>query len=457
MTKNFIALVIFILLIGCSTTELSKMIDRPVPIKNKTNRIWKQGWISVNENRRELSSNLIELPFVLSKTSDSINNYDIPVLIMSGGPGNSSLNMANGVVNTPWGKNRDIIVFEQRGTIYSRPSLKCPEIDSLRILGLNKGLWGKQLDSLKALGTQLCYDRLTSQNIDLNGYNSLESVEDINELRKELKIDKMILYGMSYSCNLMAAYAQTYPENVEALILDSPLPHQANYDEEAFQNVDSILIKIIKNYSGSTELYYDWKNYISLVKDSVFKVSINSKVYNYTKNELIDMVLFKMSSHNTLSETSTTIESIISGQHQGVKDVINYHLEPSGQALGMRYSLWIGEELSQEKEEIIDKQEKKYSWLLDYPVNDVSFETANIWKVNSIYENRKWPESSYNGPALILSGQFDPWTPEWYGVEMLQYLPFAKHLIYPENSHLPGFTKKGFNDINDFINQISKE
>lgn len=457
MTKYILALIIFIFLVGCSNTRLSKIIDKPVPVKNKTNRIWKQGWISVNENRTEPSSNLILLPFVLSKTSDGIKNDDIPVLIMSGGPGNSSLNMANGIVNTPWGKKRDIIVFEQRGTIHSSPSLTCPEIDSLRILGINNGLWGKQLDSLKILGAKRCYDRLTSQNIDLNGYNSLESVEDINELRKELKIDKMILYGMSYSCNLMTAYAQTYPENIAALILDSPLPHHVNYDEEAYQNIDSVLVKVINNYSGNTELHNDWKNYIFSVKDSVFKVSIDSKIYNYTKDALIDMVLFNMSSHNTLSETSTTIESIISGQHQGVKDIIKYHLEPSGQALGMRYSLWIGEELSQEKEDIIDKQAKKYAWLIDYHVNDVSFKMANIWKVNSIYEKRNWPESSYNGPVLILSGQFDPWTPEWYGVEMLQYFPQAKHLIYPENSHLPGFTKKGFTDINHFINRVSKK
>ncbi len=456
MVKYFISFIILTIFLACKNYEPKIIIDKPVPIKNKTARTWKQGWISVEENRMGGSSNLIELPFILSKTPEITKGNDIPILIMSGGPGNSSLNMANGVVKTLWGKNKDIIVFEQRGTIHSKPSLICPEIDSLRIQGLRNGFFGKSLDSLKSLGIKMCYERLTSLNIDLNGYNTLESVEDIEELRKALKFDKMILYGMSYSCNLMTAYAQTYSENVEALILDSPLPHMVNYDEEAFQNIDSILVKIIDKYSGSNKLYNAWVNYISSIKDSVFKVTYDSKVYSYTKNELIDMVLLKMSSHESLSEITETIKNIINGKHLGINDVISYHLEPSNQALGMRYSLWIGEELSEEKEDIILREEKKYPWLNGYPVNDVSFETAKIWKVNSIYKNNRWPNTSYKGPVLLLSGQFDPWTPEWYGSKMLRYLPNAKHIIYPRKTHLPGFTKNGVDDINKFINFIRK-
>ena len=461
MLKKYTVLAILIFAIGCKKKSLTKLIDskksiinKSVPIKNKTSRLWNQGWISVAENRSSSSKNLIELPYVLSKSVDSINSNTI--LIMSGGPGNSSLNMINGVVNSSWGKNNDIIVYEQRGTIYSKPSLVCPEIDSLRKIGLKKGLWGKSLDSLKMLGVQLCYEKFTSKNIDLNGYNTLESVEDIEELRKALQLDKLILYGMSYSCNLMKTYAQKYPENTEALILDSPLPHQTNYDEEAYQNIDNTLMKIIKYYSNSTDLYFKWIDYISRIKDSIFETSIDSKKYRYTKNELIDIVLFKMSSHESIPQTTTTISSLINGDHNGISDVINYYLEPSGQAMGMRYSLWISEELPEEKEEIISLQGKIYPWLDGYAANDVSFKTSKIWKINSIYENAKWPASNYNGPALILSGQFDPWTPEWYGIRMLKHLPNAKHIIYSERSHLPGFTKKGFNDVYQFINTIKK-
>ncbi|MCG8332790.1 MAG: alpha/beta hydrolase [Chitinophagales bacterium] len=456
MVKNIIVLFFLTIFLGCTITNPKVNFLHPVPIENTSSRTWISGWISVPENRTENSSNLIKLPFIYSKAPDSLRKMNVPVLIMSGGPGNSSLHMANGVVNTAWGEKRDVFVFEQRGTRYAEPSLTCPEVDSLRIYGLVNGLWGDSLRQLKMQGVQACYKRLVSQNIDLNGYNTLETVEDIEALRKVLKIDKMILYGMSYSCNLMTAYAQTYPKNTAALILDSPLPHQVNYDEEAYRNIDSILIRITDYYSGSEQFYRQWKNYLHSVQDSVFEVSINGKSFRYTKNELIDIVLFKMSSHSSLKEVTTSIQNITQGNHQGIAEVINYYLEPSGQALGMRYSLWLSEEIAEEKINVINQQKNLYSWLYDYQANDVSFEMGDVWKVNSLYLMRKWPNSIYDGSVLILSGQFDPWTPEWYGITASQYLPNSKHIIYPEHSHLPGFSEKGIEDINEFINQIDK-
>jgi pimeloyl-ACP methyl ester carboxylesterase len=454
MIKNFLISCFTIGLISCQLAEKESINLQPVPIENTTDRIWNSGWLSVHENRTNPASKFIQLPFIQSKASDSLNTKKTPVLIMSGGPGNSSLHMANGVVNTPWGKDRDIVVLEQRGTFHAKPSLTCPEIDSLRIQGLKNGLWGQSMDSLKMQGVQYCYERLTTQNIDLNGYNSLESVEDIEALRKALSIDRMILYGMSYSCNLMTAYAQIYPQHAKALILDSPLPHHVNYDEDAYQNIDSVLINVIEHYSGSKQLYDQWKSYLSSVHDSVFQVTLNSKLYQYTKNELVDIILLKMSDHQSLQETTISIEKLLEGNHEEITEIINYYLTPTRQALGMRYSLWVGEELTEENEDKIEEQKDLYSWLHDYPVNDVSFETAKIWKIKSLYENRDWPSESFNGHAIILSGQFDPWTPKWYGSMMLEYLPNAKHIIYPESTHLPGFTKNGFDDISEFISQI---
>lgn len=456
--KSLVLLLISLLaLISCKKYERStELIHESVPIKNNSNRAWIEGWLSVDENRLELKSNLIKIPFILSKAPDSLKESDAPILIMSGGPGNSSLHMANGIVNTPWGQTRDIIIMEQRGTFYAKPSLVCPEIDSLRILGLKNGLWGKALDSLKMLSVEKCFIRLKDQGINLDGYNTLESLEDIEELRKALNLDKFILYGMSYSCNLMKAYARTYPSNVKALILDSPLPHEVNYDEEAFKNIDNTLIKLVKYYSGTDKLYRDWKNYIGLIQDSVFSILIDSSKYHYTKNELIDILMFSMSTHNTLSDVTESIKEIVSGDHSKISNIIHYYLETSNQALGMRYSVWIGEELPDEHQDSITINENSYTWLKGYSINDVSFKTAKYWQTNSIYDKREWPNKEYAGPVLILSGEFDPWTPVSYGLIMKDHLPNSKHIIYPESTHLPGFTKQGFNDIAVFLKSVSK-
>jgi proline iminopeptidase len=44
-------------------------------------------------------------------------------------------------------------------------------------------------------------------------------VEDIERLRKHLKLDKIILFGGSWGSTLGLAYAETYPDNTEAMVL----------------------------------------------------------------------------------------------------------------------------------------------------------------------------------------------------------------------------------------------
>jgi len=44
-------------------------------------------------------------------------------------------------------------------------------------------------------------------------------VEDIESLRKDLNLDKIILFGGSWGSTLSLAYAETYPENVSGLVL----------------------------------------------------------------------------------------------------------------------------------------------------------------------------------------------------------------------------------------------
>ena len=208
------------------------------------------------------------------------------------------------------------------------------------------------------------------------------------------------------------------------------------------------------HYTGSEVIYDKWKEYIISLQDSIFNVEIEKTSYSYTRNELIDIVIFKMSGHGSLKEVSSAMEKIIDGDHTEVTDIVDYYLQPSGQALGMRYSVWLSEELPEESQEQISKLEKQYPWLSGYAANDVSFRTKRHWSVNSIYEKRSWPKSKYEGPAYILSGELDPWTPGWYGTRMKDFLPNAKHMTYPERTHLPGFTHGGMQDIKEFLNEL---
>ena len=60
---------------------------------------------------------------------------------------------------------------------------------------------------------------LSKPNSELQDNNTQSLVEDIEKLRKHLKLDKVILFGGSWGATLALAYAETYPENVSRMIL----------------------------------------------------------------------------------------------------------------------------------------------------------------------------------------------------------------------------------------------
>jgi proline iminopeptidase len=54
---------------------------------------------------------------------------------------------------------------------------------------------------------------------DIRENTTQHLVEDIETLRNHLKLDKIVLFGGSWGSTLALAYAETYPENVEGMVL----------------------------------------------------------------------------------------------------------------------------------------------------------------------------------------------------------------------------------------------
>jgi pimeloyl-ACP methyl ester carboxylesterase len=55
-------------------------------------------------------------------------------------------------------------------------------------------------------------------------YTTQESVADIEALRQAAGYEKLVLFGVSYGTKVALEYAERYPQNVEALVLDSVVP-----------------------------------------------------------------------------------------------------------------------------------------------------------------------------------------------------------------------------------------
>ncbi|MBK5231192.1 MAG: alpha/beta hydrolase, partial [Thermoleophilia bacterium] len=135
------------------------------------------------------------------------------LVVLAGGPGQASFGMLDYMLSLFPGANRyDLIAIDQRGTGRSEP-LNCPRIEFGAasvgpILTRNR----RVTECATALGPARA------------GYDTAESVSDIEAVRAELAVDQISLFGVSYGTKLAMAYATTYPTHVRSLLLDSVLP-----------------------------------------------------------------------------------------------------------------------------------------------------------------------------------------------------------------------------------------
>jgi pimeloyl-ACP methyl ester carboxylesterase len=89
-----------------------------------------------------------------------------------------------------------IVVFDQRGTGYSMPSLDCTPDDEAD-------------DPLRA-----CRERLAAAGVDLGAYNSRESASDVADLLEVLDIEEATLFGVSYGTRLALTVMRDHPERI---------------------------------------------------------------------------------------------------------------------------------------------------------------------------------------------------------------------------------------------------
>ncbi len=131
------------------------------------------------------------------------------LLALAGGPGQPALPFAefNAQSMAAALRTRDLLVFDQRGTGSSDP-LSCPALERFSPAAIGRLL----ADCAEQIGPAR------------GAFTTQESVRDIEALRQAAGYEKLVLYGTSYGTKVALEYAERYPQNVEALVLDSVVP-----------------------------------------------------------------------------------------------------------------------------------------------------------------------------------------------------------------------------------------
>jgi len=403
-------------------------------------------YLIVPENRSKLNRKTIKLPFIYVESKNP-NKHKDPVLYTAGGPGASSLGGVRFIHERAFIKDRDYIAFEQRGTYNAKPWLNCDEVPEAIKESYRKGL---NRDSMVLQAVKACRKRLVGEGIDLDAYNTIENAADIEDLRRVLNIDSINLVGISYSGGLMMTVMRNFPQHIRSVILDSALPGFVNYEEDAVFSINESFDKIFSNcdrdstdkgkYGNLRQRFHDYLNSIS---DKTFYLDYKEKDkpdsirIKYTRDELIDVLMNKLSSNRELKNLPYIITQLIAGNQKGyMKEYFDGVFGSGTSSNGMRYSMYCSEQINYADQKVIDKQEVMFPYFAGYHFNSVDHPICNCWKVKSVDTIAKTPVYSHL-PVLLSSGDTDPYCRPYYNDLIHHYMPNSQRLLFIDKTHGP--------------------
>lgn len=169
------------------------------------------GRLTVPENRQHAGARTISLAVAIVAASSPEAQSD-PIVWLAGGPGDDAITEIPMALAGKLNANRDVIFMSQRGTYSAKPRLTCEPLDRVAANALDMPYNAAATGKLYSDATLKCRRELGGRTSDLAAYNTLESADDIEDLRLALHIAKWNVYGISYGTDLALTYMRQHPD-----------------------------------------------------------------------------------------------------------------------------------------------------------------------------------------------------------------------------------------------------
>lgn len=174
-------------------------------------------------------------------TKDKIGS----LVINPGGPGESGIETAVGLVSSLPRQVReqfDLVGFDPRGVASSRPAVWCnSDKENDRLRALNQVDYSPEgvarIESETKEYVARCLEKTGKE--FLANVGTVNVARDLDAIRAGLGDDKLTYLGYSYGTRIGAAYAEAYPQNVRAMILDGAVDPNADPIEEDLRQAEA--------------------------------------------------------------------------------------------------------------------------------------------------------------------------------------------------------------------------
>ncbi|MEL6194044.1 MAG: alpha/beta hydrolase [Bacteroidota bacterium] len=247
-TLTFFLLSVSILLSGAcqeSTLEqVSTVYTQPLLLDGEgLDMVGTENLMFVPENRNKPDSRLIGVHFFRLPAKEKATLP--PVFYLPGGPGGRydvryfyesfGRERAKAWV---WQldklrETREVIIMNQRGHSYS-PGFQVKQMEFGFSLGEDDKPFNADICAANfARAYSETVDKFKKVGVDVEGYDIRNMVGDIEDVRNYLGVEEIALMGTSFGSQWALAYHQTYPQQVDRMLLSGIEPLDHGYDDPA--------------------------------------------------------------------------------------------------------------------------------------------------------------------------------------------------------------------------------
>ena len=413
------------------------------------------GWLVAPEDRSDPANGKTVRLHVAIFRSQVAGVPEDPIVYLEGGPGGDALEAVPftfAQAFAPFLESRDFIMFDQRGTGFSSPSLACPETVELAFeqLDLDLGLDEALAQELAAL--EECHTRIVEE-AELSLYNSEASAADLADLRVVLGYEEWNLFGISYGTRLALTTMRDHPEGIRSVILDSTYPPQVSLPLEVGLNAARAFTVFFDACAEDPECsgaFPDLEARFFALVDALDAEPIMATLLDvFTLEEhdalvegdaLLGLLFQSLYSSELIPVLPGLIDDVENGDYQSLELLLsNFFANIEFISTGQTFAVQCREELP-----FTDPAELATAGDFDPYIKRIvesggstgpfALEVCELWDVGTADALENEPVAS-DIPTLVLAGEFDPITPPSWGVLAAETLANASFFEFPGLGH----------------------
>ena len=411
------------------------------------------GYLFVPEDRDHPEGTQVQLAVAIIRSSNPNPAPDPVLLLFSwlGGPGSQVMEAASGLQLAFKGilTDRDLIVFDWRGTGYSSPSLNCPEVETQIMQDAPQNLNQQESQQRILKAYEACHDRLVQEDIDLSAYTNAADAADVNDLRLALGYKEWNIVGDSYGTRLALRIMRDYPEGVRSVVFDSVYPPQASMNTETAANAERALKLLFERCASDDACNTAYPNLESVFNDAVVQLDTKPISFELTSQEtgktvtqlingdrLIKLIVHLLHFTDMLPYLPKWIYEFYDGNAESDSSLTSYmyffvfsfEIPSEGKAL----SVQCGQEISSTSAETIEAANTAVSIprLAEAVDQGATFTMCHAWDVkrDADIENQAVVSDI---PTLLLTGDNAPGSPPAWAVSTSENLSRSYYFEIP--------------------------